>query len=713
MTGPAAQWRMSDVFVLRHAGMPFEWLAELACSAELLAAADALAAPDDLAANKARFERDFVAERAALRTALHRRARQPELREAVFLSNPGMYQGMLRGYLDRDQIPDNARFRRVERQVYRYLQRFCGKNETTGTFGPMGYGEIDDGDGLRIERREQRRSVLLARWALEELARAVARNPGLRKHIPLHRGLLTPSRDQAAEPVQQQAVAVLADGPVSIATLAERLGVSVGELGPQIRPLLASGAVHRGLVFPAEVVDGLATLRRAVAALPAVPQREHWLAVLDGFAVGCRVFAAATVTERERLLADLEERFTALTGVAARRGAGNIYADRLILFEEASSPFHLKIGRGLAQTIERQVAAGLDLCAAGGQRIQGEYQEQAADLLREAGGALRFTDYAARAKPREDVRASFGGHRYSVIVDVPAGGEVDLAAPDFVDPPQRYALPDICLLAPFDDRPQALLSRVHHHLLLEGWLTTFVDNPDRVTAQVRAWLTGSEPGRRLAGLATTRRNKGFYRFPGRRVIVTPVDHEGADDVVCGDELTVSLRDGRPWLTDRDGRPVLLYPMLADLSTYPPIAALTDVPVLHLPVRQATPTRPLGRVRIGGAVYQRACWELDLTELRGRRGAEAFLALRRIVRHLSMPRFVFVRAETERKPLLIDTWSPFAVDMLCHLAQQVTWCRVEEMLPSPEELWLVDEHGHYTCELRIQFLRGLDAAGGPT
>ncbi|MGH4011678.1 MAG: lantibiotic dehydratase [Pseudonocardiaceae bacterium] len=711
MTDPATPWQMSACFVLRHAGMPFEWLAELGCSAELVAAADELAGRDGPGpAGMRRFDSGFADERAVLRARLHRRARQPDFRGAVFLSNPGMYEGMLRGYLDRDQVPDNARFRRVERQVYRYLQRFCGKNETTSTFGPMGYGEVDDGTGLRIERREQRRTVLLARWALDELARAVARDPALRKHIPLRRSLLVSigQRDTTIETDRQRAVwTALGDGPMSAAALAARLGAPVAEVGRLIRPLLAAGIVHRGLVFRAEVVDGLAELRGAVLTLPAGSRRAHWVAELDAFATGCRDFAAAEVAGRERLLARLEARFTELTGVAARRGAGDIYADRLILFEEASSPFRLRIGRDLARSIEQQVGAGLDVCAAGGARLQRDYQQQVAGVLRDAGGAMRFVDYAASAKPADEPRSVFGAAGHEVTVDVPAGADTELPAPPELDAPQRYALPDICLWAPFGDRPRVLLARVHHHLLLEGWLTTFADDPQRISAQVRSWLTRSEPGRRLAALATTRRNKGFYRFPGRRVIITPVDYEGGGDVVTGDELTVRLAGGIPRLTDRAGRPVLLYPMLADLTGYPPIAALTDVPVLHLPVRQATPGRPLGRVRAGAAVYQRASWQLELTLLSGLRGADAFLALRRIARREGLPRFVFVRAETERKPLLIDTWSPFGADLLCHLAQQVSWCRAEEMLPAPQDLWLHDERGHYTCELRVQFLRGLD------
>lgn len=205
-----------------------------------------------------------------------------------------------------------------------------------------------------------------------------------------------------------------------------------------------------------------------------------------------------------------------------------------------------------------------------------------------------------------------------------------------------------------------------------------------------------------AALAATRRNKGFYRFPGPRVLVSPVDPEDRPGAVPATALTVSLDGDRPCLRRPDGTALLLYPTLADLSTYPPVAALTSAPVLHRRVRPVAGA--LGRVHVGGAVYQRAAWELPLADLAGRRGAAAFLAVRALAVRLGLPRFVFVRVAGERKPVLIDTCSPFAVDLLCHLARDHATGRAEEMLPGPEDLWLADERGRYTCELRVQFLR---------
>jgi hypothetical protein len=672
---------MSPVFVLRHAGMPFEWLAALGFDDRLVDLADAVRA----GAPPGAFLAEYAEQQAVLRARLRDIVGKQRFRAAVLLSNPTVYEGMLRGYLARDPVPDNARFRRVERQLYLYLQRFCGKNETTSDFGPMGYGEVDGGRGLRVHHRPVRRVVQLSRWALEELARAVAREPALRTKIPLHRNVLLANGDG---PVAR----VLAEGPASLSELARQLGLSVKDAVELARPMLADGSVHRGLLHAAEVVDGLRELRTAVAALPQVAARDRWLAELDAFAADCAEFADAAPDRRAALLGVMERRFTELTGVAARRGAGSVYADRLILFEECGSPFRISVGADLAAAVERAVRTGLDISAVHGQRIQRAYQRQVA---RTEDGPMSLTDYLARARPEGELRSTFAAHN---------GFEPAEFDGEDVVPAQRYALPDICLLGPdpaaVSAEPTVLLARVHHHLLLNGWLTMFADAPERFDEQVSRWLTGSEQGRATACLATTRRNKGFYRFPGRRVLIVATDHEGRQPTVAASELTVEFDGEQPRLTDRDGHRVLLYPTLADLSTYPPVAALIPTPVLQPRLDRSN------RVYLGGAIYQRAGVTLPLAGLPTRGGPDAFLAVRALVSKLGLPRFVFVRVDSERKPLLIDTSSPFAVDLLCHLAKTDDTAFAEEMLPGPDDLWLADADGHYTCELRVQFLRGM-------
>lgn len=724
----AHTWRMSPFFVLRHTGMPFEWLEELGFSPSLVRAADELAAGGEATGpvpNQAPepFTRAYEAERARLRSRLHATTRRPEVSEAIFLSSPGAYEQMFAGYLARQEVPDTSRFRRVERQAYTYLQRFCGKNETTSTFGPMGYGVVDDGTGLRVLRRSvPERRVLMARWALEYLARALARDPGLRDDIPMRRNPQAARRggtisvgDDRCQPGELgwRIWDALGDGQRSLITLAASLGREPTALAAAVRSLRACGAVVRGLRFSAETVDGLAELREALIRIPASEARSRWESVLSEFARDLAGFERAGLDVRRELLAAIEARFTAVTGGPARRGAGETYADRLVLFEEAASPFEIRIGRDLARWIETSVSPALDLSAASGKTLSDACRRVSGKLVDEAGGSLSFPEYSARTHPRGDLRSVFDvtgvsasalPDGESLIAEVPKPGDPGPAA--------RYALPDLCLAGASPEEVTAnplVVSRVHHHLLLPGWLTTFADDPGQFDQQVLAWVRNA--GQRVVALGVSRRNKGFYRFPGPRLVVTADDHENRPGSVSAADCRVELRDGEPCLTGPDGDPMLLYLPLADLVGYPPLAALAPSAIVHVPVR--LPPGAAGPVFAGQAVYQRKRWMVDLSPALAATGPPAFLAMRRLAVTLGLPRFVFARTERERKPYLVDLHSPFALDMLRHVLRDSPACRLEEMVPRPDQLWLRDEKGRYTAEMRIQFLSGTSGETLPT
>jgi Lantibiotic dehydratase, N terminus len=717
--GRVPTWRMCPSFILRHAGMPFEWLEELGFSRPLLAAADERAGSEhEEAAGLASFALAYEAERAQLRRRLQATAARPEVSEALFLSSPAAFEQMFTGYLARPEVPDTSRFRRVERQAYTYLQRFCGKNETASTFGPMGYGVVDDGTGLRVRRLAgQPRRTLMSRWALERLAQVLARDPGLRNDIPMRRNVQATERegivlagDRAArlEAQSQRAWAALASGQQSLASLAAAFGCEPQVVAAAMRPLLAAGVIVRGLLFPAETIDGLAELRRVLGELPPGPARSRWEGLLGAFADDLASFERSGLDARRRLLATIESRFEEITGTPARRGAGQVYADRLVLFEEAASGFELRIGKDLALWLESSVSEALDVAAATGARLTGTYRRRSRELLQAAGGSMPFPEYAARSRPDElprpgpeagGVSLDAGWRDGSLVVRRPG--------PDPLDCLVRYALPDLCLAGA---SPEAVtghpvvVARVHHHLLLRGWLTTFATARERFDEQALAWTRMA--GRRVVALGVSRRNKGFYSFPGPRLVVTGDDHENHPGSVAAAACTVAIHDGEPCLVGPDGAPLLLYLPLADLVTYQPLAALASPALVQAPVR--APAGSAGPVFAGGAVYQRRRWQVDFSLVTGSTGPLAFIAMRRLVRAHGLPRFVFVRTQHERKPYLVDLASPFALDLLRHVLRGAPQCTAEEMAPGPDELWLRDERGRYTAELRIQFLRGVRA-----
>ncbi|MFP2911254.1 hypothetical protein ACLESD_40765, partial [Pyxidicoccus sp. 3LFB2] len=416
-------------------------------------------------------------------------------------------------------------------------------------------------------------------------------------------------------------------------------------------------------------------------------------------------FETADLDARRALLPRLEAAFTEATGKPARRGEGQVYADRLILYEEASSPFRLRFGARFTRELEAALTGALELSAAYGDTVQRGFREQVRDALGPDETPLDLLDYAVRLRPD-----TVSGSRFSPVPPVlleEDGARARTLPVDFLGtstPGGRYALPDVCLAAKPDGGGfEVMLARVHHHLLLWSWLGAFQPERERYASVASRWLDADPAARGLVGLSIRRRNKGFYVFPGRRLVYSVSDvldvEEGA--LTPGDVKVRPTPQG-PVLVDGKGERLSLYMPLDDFSSYPPFAALAHPQVLHAPLR--TKGQHLPRLSVGGAVYQRERWELSSERLSRPAGFELFLAVQRERQAGGWPRFVFMRSSKERKPYLIDTASPFALDLLSHLAREAERLSVEEMYPAPEQLWLKDSRGRYTCELRMQFTR---------
>jgi len=89
------------------------------------------------------------------------------------------------------------------------------------------------------------------------------------------------------------------------------------------------------------------------------------------------------------------------------------------------------------------------------------------------------------------------------------------------------------------------------------------------------------------------------------------------------------------------------------------------------------------------------------------------AARDWARSLGMPRRVFALAEGEPKPVYVDFDSRALVSILARFARAGSegTVRVSEMLPGPDQTWLLDADGRrYTSELR---LTAIDLTREPT
>ena len=169
-------WSVWRDVVLRTAGFPAAGLDRFAAPA-CAAAADALLAGDT---GPEVFGEALAEAFAASSGVAGELAADPLLREAVTWQNPDMLIA-LDGLLRTDPQVRNVRRRKRELSLLRYWQRYCGKAETIGFFGPVCWGTFDTtrpglhaapGDALVHRRR-----VYFEAWALIAYADRLAHRP--------------------------------------------------------------------------------------------------------------------------------------------------------------------------------------------------------------------------------------------------------------------------------------------------------------------------------------------------------------------------------------------------------------------------------------------------------------------------------------------------------------------------------------------------------
>ena len=107
-----------------------------------------------------------------------------------------------------------------------------------------------------------------------------------------------------------------------------------------------------------------------------------------------------------------------------------------------------------------------------------------------------------------------------------------------------------------------------------------------------------------------------------------------------------------------------------------------------------------RLTAGRVVLRRESWAAAPSEIPG--SAEDFAAW---ARRLGMPRRVFVKTPIERKPFYLDLDSVvlrrIALRHIRAASSTEGPIRFTEMLPGPDECWLIDPDGrHYASELRL-------------
>lgn len=655
----ARGWALWPQVLVRGAGFPFAWLDEVVTSADV-----------------SRALRDV--------------ARDEKFREAVTWQNRAAVADGLDSLLRKPDGATDAKTRKKELLVVRYLQRYCAKNDTIGFFGPVGWAQNPSppGRGAREARGEGRfvagPSLLAARatffepWVARVLADSLAADPQWR---------------------------------------GEALVWLPGDLRVSGRKLITPTATYALTASDAALLTKLETPRRAKtlprAQLESLAERGiiRWTFSVSISHEPLKRLPVSLAVPKLSELADLEARFTELTRHAPKRHEGRTYGGRGLVYEECRRDLSLTLSEAMWARVSRPLSVVLDVARwysaqLGAQltrRMNARFKKrvplhvfwaQTAPLF--AGAEPPVVTPTAKLL-RKKWNALWQGRSEVSTEDAEAFVAKHFKADGPGWPGARHHAPDLLWEAESAEamlrgEGTPILGELHPGVTPFTTLSVLANAPDRAALE-RQWHDDfGDDGITPIPWEDFARSSQDARLSKRHWHLD-VGYEFESDrpakrVLRAADFDVVRRSGR--LVAVHTKRKLEFDLLRVFER-----RIKLIAALHFSLGDGLDSGP--RRTLGGLVVQRAHWKLP-RELTGELDDASKRASFR-ARH-GLPRRVFVRSPEEVKPVYVDFDAPILVEMLARLARQALWLSFSEMLPTPDGLWLRDAHGaRYVAELR--------------
>jgi hypothetical protein len=681
-------------------------------------------------------------------------AANPVFREAVTWQNTGVLHQL--DWLARTgpDTPRNSRLRQVEIVITRYWQRYCGKNDTIGFFGPLCWVGFDpDGPPVRATLGSGlvRDRVVDLEWrVLTAFAGTLAADPRYRPWLPVRRQphlALDGNRllRIGARPQELSAAAAAlleaADGTRSARQLAARV-IDSGTSGLRkesdafliLEQLAEQDLLRWGLSLPLSIAaehrlrESLAAIEDPVLRAEASARLEPLLAARDELAAAGGDSVAVGAAMRR-----LEDLSVELTGGPAKHRPGATYAGRGVAYEDTTRDLDLTFGAPVLDALAPALAPLLQAARWLTAALAEVGETVSRELFSDAGtdtvplGELWVLARGALLSdgPATSVLAEFT-RRWSKLLglDRAGGGRVTVDSAELailVDeafPAEtpgwsggRLHSPDLQLCAESVDALArgeftAVLGELHAAWVTcdGGFFTRFHPEPDAIRAALRRDL-----GDRILLLyppdfpELTARGVSLLDNPGDfRLAFAAAPTPTLAGVLPIAGLNVSLVDDRLVARAPDGR---TWPLLELLG---PVLAELAVNAFSL----AGAGRHTPRVTVDRLVLLRETWRTTIGEsglaVQPKSAGDRYLAVRRWREELGLPERVFVRVGTEIKPCYVDFTSPAYVAAFLAMLRSAhgtagdgVRLSISELLPDPDQAWLTDADGlRYFSELRL-------------
>ena len=469
--------------------------------------------------------------------------------------------------------------------------------------------------------------------------------------------------------------------------------------------------------------------------------QKHCIQALDALEAGRHAVAKATNDERrlDKAIADLEKTFVGLTKEAPRTNKGTCSLGRSLIYEDCTRESETQIGIDVLNSISSALALVLEAARWFTNEVAAGYRKELWLIYNELmqrshNQAINLADFWPK------ISAIFSGNEERIIADIQHCFQSKWESILRVDREQRrcqylsseieglvrktfsartcgwisacYHSPDIMIRAAShedirNDNYEAVLGELHVGVNTLGTSLFVEHHPDRQALFEAAKVDLS--GGRVVPLLPK-----WLETPARAIpiLVSPEDYRltissdpqpvDKSKILPLGSLWVEESDSILYVRTRDGkRRYQLIDFLGDM-----LMTVMANRFYILPSSQHTP-----RITVDRLVIVREAWTFNLEDVyfsrMNSRHKRFVSAIEWRHRH-SIPRFVFAKLSTEKKPIYIDFTSPIYIDLVSRIIRRSLTVNAPsksitftEMLPSVNSRWLTDTQGApYTCEFRF-------------
>lgn len=749
------EWGIWRDALLRSAGFPAEGLT-LFSSPGCARAADDYLRLDE---RRDEFDRAFADAIARNSAAIYQLAADPLFREAVIWQNMSALIALDRLHAAGPAPLRDAKHRARERMIARYWQRYCGKVDTVGFFGPICWVMLDPAEPSVTARPGagllRNRSVRFEYWPLAAFAGRLAGEPpvraslapGLSPQLTLAgRDVIDPVRPPLRLTSAEAGLVSRCDGRTPAWRIAEQ---AVAEPASGLHSaadvyLMLANLVTRGILrwdFDLPVsFDAERVLRERVRQIADDDARASAEARLDLLSAH-RARVASSAGDPDKLaqaLSGLAEVFTELAGEQATRRPGEMYAGRTLCVEDTARDLDVTFGRAVIDAISAPLALLLTmarwLCCELAEAYLAEFGRLHAELgpgdvpLGLLWFAAQHLFYGTGQRPADRVVAELA-RRWDRLFGLQAAAPGQRAL-DFSSAALGARLAecfprgaasawgaasihsvDLHFGAPSAESFASgtfsvVLGEIHAAWTAACCEVTVAEHRDPAALR-RATLSdfAAEPVYLLLPLDWPRRTArlapGLETADDVQLAFTAAPGADPRRLVRISSLVVRRTATGLVASAADGRRWPLTEIFGRL--------LSELAVEAFKFAGARPHTP--RITVDRLVLARESWRMSVadcpvTTASGERAQ--YLAARSWKAARGLPDHAFVKLATEVKPMFVDLTSPVYVSMFAAALRAAlrdqgacAGLAVTEMLPGPDQAWIPDADGRrYLGELRL-------------